>query len=315
MIDGSQMKTSAPVRLGRLGRRRAATLLLAPVLAACAPGAGQAGQGGAGSQGSAGDPPGVMRVQTVVPNTDLSVGRNRFALGVLQIARDTTTPVPVPDASLALKFFHPVEPQPVPKGEAAPEFRFVDDKRKGLYVAQVQFDQPGDWGVEVSGSAAGQPLTTTRIRFAVKPKSDTPAIGAPAPRSRNLTRHDVDDVRKIDSGATPNDMHELSIADALEQGKPLVVIFSSPGFCMTQTCAPQLGEVQKLKARFGQQASFVHVEIFKDPATRTPYEAVTEWGLTSEPWTFFVDKQGLVAEKFEGPAPYAELEPALQKLV
>jgi hypothetical protein len=28
-----------------------------------------------------------------------------------------------------------------------------------------------------------------------------------------------------------------------------------------------------------------------------------------------VDRNGLVAEKFEGPAPLAELEPALQKLL
>jgi hypothetical protein len=304
------MNTAA---LSRFGRRRAATLLLAPALAACGPGAGPGAPSGA--QGRAADPPGTMRVQPVVPSTDLSVGRNRFSLGVLQIARGTTTPVPVPDARLALKFYYPIEPQPVARGEAAPDFRFVDDKQKGLYVAQVQFDQPGDWGVEVSGTAGDQTLTTTRVRFTVKPKSDTPAIGAPAPRSHNLTRFDVDDIRKIDSGATPNDMHDLSIAAAIEQGKPLVVIFSSPGFCVTQTCAPQLGEIQRLKAKFGQQANFVHVEIFKDPMSRTPYEAVTEWGLPSEPWTFMVDRQGNVAEKFEGPAPYTELEPALQKLV
>ena len=182
-------------------------------------------------------------------------------------------------------------------------------------MAQVEFDQPGDWGVEVSGTGRRQTLTTTRVRFTVKPRSDTPAIGAPPPRSRNLTRFDVDDIRKIDSGATPNDMHDLSIASAIEQGKPLVVIFSSPGFCVTQTCAPQLGEVQRLKAKYGSQANFVHVEIFKDPSTRTPYETVTEWGLQSEPWTVLVDRQGLVAEKYEGPAPLSEMEPALQKLL
>jgi hypothetical protein len=313
-MDDDQMNTTRPVRLRRRG---AAALLLAPALAACAPGA-LGGGGQSGSSGPAGeaDAPGTIRVQPVVPNTDLAVGRNRLALGVLAIPRGTTTPAPVPDAKLSLRFYFPIEPQPVPRGDPVqPEFRYVDDKQKGLYVTQVQFDQPGDWGVEVTGSAGGQPLTTSRARFTVKPKADTPAIGAPAPRSHNLTRYDVDDIRKIDSGATPNDMHELSIADAIDQGKPLVVIFSSPGFCVTQTCAPQLGEVQKLEAKFGPQVNFVHVEIFKDPMSRTPYETVNEWGLQSEPWTFFVDRQGLVAEKFEGPAPYAELEPALQKLV
>jgi hypothetical protein len=233
----------------------------------------------------------------------------------LQLPKGQTSPVPLPDAQLALRFFHPIEPQAVLKGEAAPEFRYVGEKVKGLYVAQVQFDQPGPWGVEVNGTSGGQPLPTQRVQFQVKPKPDTPALGEPAPRSRNLTRHDVDDIRKIDSGATPNDMHDLTIADAIADQRPLVVLFASPGFCVTQTCAPQVGEVQKLKAKYGEQVNFIHIEIFKDPMTRTPYETVKEWGLTSEPWTFMVDRAGLVAEKFEGPAPLAELEPALQKLL
>jgi hypothetical protein len=294
----------------RRSRRAALGALTLPlVAAACGPAAGsQSGAtAGGGSQG--------QRLQVVIPSTDLAVGRNRVALGVLQLPRGQTSPVPLPDAQLTLKFFHPIEPQPVAKGEAATEFRYVADKTKGLYIAQVQFDQPGAWGVEVNGTAGGQALPTQRVQFQVKAKSDTPAIGQPAPRSRNLTRHDVDDIRKIDSGAKPNDMHEISIADALDQKRPLVVAFSTPGFCVTQTCAPQLGEVQQLKSKYGHQADFVHVEIFKDPMTRTPYETVKEWGLTSEPWTFLVDRDGLVADKFEGPAPVAELEPALQKLL
>jgi hypothetical protein len=76
-----------------------------------------------------------------------------------------------------------------------------------------------------------------------------------------------------------------------------------------------VGEVDRLRAKYGQQVNFVHLEISKDPMSPTPYEAVTVWGLTSEPWTLFADRAGLVAEKYEGPAPYAETEPALQKLL
>jgi hypothetical protein len=251
----------------------------------------------------------------VVPNSDLAVGRNRLTLGLLQFTRGQEAPARVTDGQLSLKFYFPIEPQPVPRFDAVPQFRYVDDRNKGLYVAYVQFDQPGTWGVEVTGTAAGAPVGPARSQFQVKAKSDTPAIGAPAPRSRNLTRYDVDDIRKIDSGLQPNDMHELTIADAIEQRKPLVVLFASPGFCVTQTCAPQLGEVQKLKARYGDQVSFIHIEIYKDPMTRTPFETVKEWGLVTEPWVFLVDRNGTVADKFEGPAPYSELEPALQKLL
>ncbi len=256
-----------------------------------------------------------LLVQPVLPNTDTAVGRNRFSLAILEVGKNGALPKPVVDASLQLRFYYPIAPQPVPKGEATPQFRYVSDKNKGLYVAQVSFDQAGTWGVEINGTAAGQPLATARVQFEVKQKPGTPAIGAAAPPSQNPTRRDVDDIKKIDSGATPNDMHELSIAQAIEQKKPFVVLFASPGFCATQTCAPQLGEVQQLKTKYGAQASFVHVEVWKDPQKLIPWETVTEWGLTTDPWTFMVDRNGNVAEKYEGPAPFAELEPALQKLL
>ena len=77
----------------------------------------------------------------------------------------------------------------------------------------------------------------------------------------------------------------------------------------------QLGEVQKLKTKYSDRASFIHIEIFKDPNTRTVFDTVNEWGLTSEPWTFMVDKDGKIAEKYEGPAPVSELDAALAKLL
>jgi hypothetical protein len=270
--------------------------------------------GGAAPGVAPGDAQGIP-VQAVIPGTDTAVGMNRFQVAILQVGQNGSLPKPIPEADLTLRFFHPIQPQAVPKGEAKPTFRYVGDKNKGLYVAQVKFDADGPWGVQIDGTANGQKLATTRVQFQVKPKSETPAIGSPAPRSRNLTRAEVDDIKKIDSGATPNDMHEVSIAQAIEQKKPLVILFASPGFCVTQTCAPQLAEVQRLKSQYGDKANFVHVEVYKDPTKLIPWETVTEWGLTSDPWTMMVDRNGNVAEKYEGPAPFAELEPALQKLL
>ena len=299
--------------------RSAAALSGAPLLvaaAACSAPATTgrpAASGGAPAAGSASNKPG--QVQAVIPSSDLAVGRNRVALALLQVKPGQTTYSPVADAQLTFRWFFPIEPQAVAHGESTPQFRYVDDKSKGLYVAQAQFDQPGIWGVEVTGTGSDGPVGPARIQFQVKPKSDTPAIGSPAPRSHNPTRFDVDDIKKIDSGATPNDMHDLSIADAIEQHKPLVVVFASPGFCVTLTCAPEIGEVQKLEAKYRQQANFVHVEVYKDPLKRTPWETVNEWGLQTDPWVFLVDRDGNIAGKFEGPAPASELEPELQKLL
>ena len=291
-------------------KRRAALVATGGLLAAC--GGGQPG-GGTGQPGDSSG--GGVLVQPVVANTDTAVGRNRLSVALLQVGQGGQLPKPLVGADVKFRFFHPIEPQAVVKGEATPTFRYVGDQTKGLYVTSVQLDQAGPWGLEVSGSTGGQQIAVARVRFDVKAAPETPAIGSPAPRSKNPTRRDVDDIKKIASEATPCNMHELSIAEAIELKKPLVVSFSTPGFCSTQYCAPQLQATQALQAKMGERASFVHVEIFKDPNTRTVWETVNEWRLTSEPWTFLVDRNGLIADKFEGAAPADELEAALTKLI
>ena len=42
---------------------------------------------------------------------------------------------------------------------------------------------------------------------------------------------------------------------------------------------------------------------------------VSEWGLTSEPWVFLVDKQGNIAGKFEGIVTADELDAAVTPLL
>ena len=262
------------------------------------------------------DGQGTARIQAIVPATDLAVGPNRFALGILHFPENANEPQRLADATLRLKFYFPIEPTPVARGkEVNTTYRWVDVKGKGIYVAPVEFDQSGMWGVEVTGEAGGRTIGPARTRFPVKVKPDTPAIGSDAPRSRNLTARDVSNIKVIDSGVVPNDMHDLTIADAISTGKPLVAIFATPGFCATQTCAPMVEEMSALKRTLGDVVNFVHVEIYKDPQNRVPYETVTEWGLTSEPWVFLVDKRGKVAAKFEGPAPRAEVEEELRRLL
>ena len=290
--------------------RRSLLSLAAPALGGALAACGA--PGGSSAPAGKGTPETQYAVQ--VASSDLAVGKNRVAFVVLKFTKGMEAPVRIPDAQLNLRYYFPIDPQPIPKGDGSAQFWSVDSKDKGLYVTQGQFDQAGTWGLEVSGTANGAAFGPARAAFMVKPKPETPAIGAPAPRSKNLTRYDVDDIKKIDSGLKPNDMHELSIADAIEQKKPLLIVFGSPGFCPTQTCAPEVEEVQKLKAKVGDKANFIHVEIWKDPLKREPYPTVTEWGLPTDPWVFLVDRNGMVADKFEGPAPLPELEAALAKL-
>ena len=110
----------------------------------------------------------------------------------------------------------------------------------------------------------------------------------------------------------------MTIAEAIGTGKPLMVVFSTPAFCETATCGPQLEVVEELKDRYKDRTNFIHVEVYDNPAEIQGdlskgriSPILTEWNLPSEPWTFVVDSGGLVSAKFEGFAPKEELEPAL----
>ena len=76
--------------------------------------------------------------------------------------------------------------------------------------------------------------------------------------------------------------------------------------------------LKQAKERHSDRANFIHVEVYDNPheiegdlSNARIAPAVIEWGLPSEPWTFVVGSDGLVAAKFEGFATFDELEQAL----
>jgi hypothetical protein len=100
----------------------------------------------------------------------------------------------------------------------------------------------------------------------------------------------------------------------LANGKPTAVLFASPGFCTSQTCAPQLGVLLQVRPKHADTINFAHVEIYKDPRNGVLADAVTEWSLPSEPWIFFVDRSGTIVERFDGIATAEEIEGGIAKL-
>ena len=103
-----------------------------------------------------------------------------------------------------------------------------------------------------------------------------------------------------------------------------MVGFSTPRYCTTGTCGPQLEQLSSLRARYGDRANFIHVEVYKDPhlfedgsrpGKDDIADAVTEWGLPTEPWTFVVDADGIVQAKFEAFTSAAVIEAALLEVL
>jgi hypothetical protein len=57
----------------------------------------------------------------------------------------------------------------------------------------------------------------------------------------------------------------MTVAEAMENGRPTVVGFITPGLCQTQWCAPVLESVEAVRDNVGDAAAnFIHIEVYED---------------------------------------------------
>ena len=191
---------------------------------------------------------------------------------------------------------------------------------RGLYVGEIEFDQVGEWLIEVSLPRPDGSLAVLSFPAEVAERTLAPDVGDPAPASLNRTLDDVESVYQLSTGAEPDPaLYELTVAEAIEAGRPFVIVFASPGFCTNALCGPQAEILTVLRERHGDRANFIHVDLYENPeeirtmglgvAIETPL--LREWGLHTPEWTFIVGADGLVAGRFEAFAPEEELEEAL----
>lgn len=276
--------------------------------------------------------PSVEDVIPILVSHELTVGENRFVLGLQD--RDNNL---ILDAGVHLRFFKLKDGEGTLKAEAdtfpvtvqessvhqhedgTPHLHAGDEV--GVYVTYVKFDEPGLWGVEVNATVEGRAREPTRVQFDVLEKASTPAVGDPAPRTVQQTLRDVDDISEIDSSSPPRPaMHELTIAEAIDSGRPTVVAFATPAFCQSRVCGPLMGSVvDPLFERYGDRFNFVHVEPYVLGKARqgeiVVVPTVEEWGLQTEPWLFIVDRQGRIAGKFEAIVAVEEVEQVLNRVL
>ena len=254
----------------------------------------------------------------ILAASELVVGPNRLPLGVVK----SGTPVNDPDLKLHLRFFYlngPEQEQTKVRAEADAVYR-GQGLPFGLYVAYPTFDKAGAWGVEAQMTAAGGAPQSSRFRIEVLQAPKTPAVGSAAIASKNLTQKDVPSLEQLTSDGKPDpDLYQLTIADAIAAKKPFLLAFSTPGFCQTAVCGPNLEVIKKLKGEMKGQINFIHVEVYPFPFGESAQQqkvvpTMQEWKLDSEPWTFLVDAQGIIQAKYEGGITFAELEPALKQL-
>jgi hypothetical protein len=189
-----------------------------------------------------------------------------------------------------------------------------------VYVAEVPPLKPGEYrAVAVVRDDEGTLAATnfqTAINVAEQP--GIPAEGDSAPSVHTPTLDDVSDVSDIDTRIPPSTMHTEDLADVLGK-KPVVLLFATPALCQSRVCGPVVDVAEQVKAEFGNDVAFIHMEIYEgnqyDPENPKLRPQVDAYGLPTEPWLFVIDKDGKVQTRIEGAFSVSELENEVGKLL
>lgn len=249
----------------------------------------------------------------ILGTPDVSVGTHRVAF-VLSDAQGLVR-LPV----VRVSSFAPDEDDE-PAEETSARFYEFPLGIRGIYVTELSFDRSGNWTLEARVPTPEGTIVGTRFPIEVPETTASPQVGDEAPASVSRTIADVDDIANLSTGGEiDRALYELSIHEAIANGRPTMVVFASPGFCTNALCGPQAEVMSELRARYPDEANYIHVDLFENPvelrggglerAVRSPI--LEDWGLKTDEWTFILDATGRVTHRFEAFVPIEELEPAL----
>jgi hypothetical protein len=262
----------------------------------------------------------------IVPD-DFSVNRpERVQVGIFSSTQDTGVQVvSFGDISVDFAYRGPdgsAAPQPGPSTTFSylPAPTTADDGQgpalmnpndaRGVYQGEdIRFDQVGVWTATIDADIDSLGSVTLESNFAVRDQPTLPAPGQKALKTENLTV-DSKGVKpvSIDSRAQNGEpipdpeLHEWTIADAIDQGRPVLVLFATPVYCISRFCGPTVEALEQLAADYPDKAVFIHVEIWRDYDKSVINQGAADWlyrnGNLTEPWLFLIDDKGVIADRW-----------------
>lgn len=189
------------------------------------------------------------------------------------------------------------------------------DSARSVYVAQVKFPRPGSYVVSAVTKLNGRLVAASPAQVRVRRGAGVPGVGDRAVRVHTPTVESVGgNVDQIETRVPPDSMHEVDLAGALERGRPVALLFSSPALCESRVCGPVTDVAEQVKSEFDDEADFIHVEFYEDnDASKGARSQALAWGLDTEPWLFTIDADGVVAARIEGAFSADELRDAVRR--
>ncbi len=164
------------------------------------------------------------------------------------------------------------------------------------------------YALTFSPPAAGSYLARTDfsdfdVEFVVVERDETPLwqVGETLPGFDTPTFDDGRGVAQICTRVGgPCDFHELTLNEALSNGRPTALLISTPAFCQTDVCGPSLEDLIAT-ASGRDDINIIHHEVFADVARDqdqgllpVPAPLLVEWEYDFEPSLFVMDADATI---------------------
>ncbi len=133
------------------------------------------------------------------------------------------------------------------------------------------------------------------------------AVGSAAPSLVTKTLADVGgDLSRITTYRQPDPrMYQYSVDQALAAHKPILLEFATPGHCTP--CDEQLQVTKALMEKY-PGVIFMHMDQYRNPQAYKAYRVM------GDPWTYAIDRDGVVRVVNAGKMLYGEMDMALHKI-
>ncbi len=185
-----------------------------------------------------------------------------------------------------------------------------------IYVATLKLPRAGKYWM-LAEPEGGKDKVQALGNVVVSKDDPPPDVGDAAPASDTPTISSTGgDLSQLTTRTPPDEsLLRYSVADSLRAKVPFVVTFATPKFCASRTCGPVVDVEEEVQRRLkDENVRFIHVEVYEDNDPAKGYNRwIKEWNLPTEPWTFLVDADGMIVDRFEGTVSVDELEAAVRE--
>jgi hypothetical protein len=170
---------------------------------------------------------------------------------------------------------------------------------------RATIDEPGFYRIVLDDG----PSDGAAFQVFARGDVSVPGIGDPLVPFDTPTFDDARGVEPICTrvdGACP--LHSLTLTEALQSGRPVVLLVGTPAHCSTGTCSPALDALIDVASRTGDSHAFIHAEVYQDPDATRVAPVVTALAMTYEPALFVTDAKGIVTARLDAVFDEVELE-------